>query len=107
KIEKHENYLKKIAIQETEKLDINVLEGYDKKDSGIFSFNLKNLDVHDIALQLDLRKICVRSGYHCGHSWFNAKKINGSVRASFYFYNTEEEVLKFTNSLKDINKILR
>ena len=39
--------------------------------------------------------IMVRSGQHCVHSWFNAHQIQGSVRASLYFYNTQEEAELF------------
>jgi cysteine desulfurase/selenocysteine lyase len=61
--------------------------------AGIFSFNIRNLDSHDVALYLDnFANIMVRSGMHCVHSWFNARRINGCVRVSFYLYNTLQEV---------------
>ena len=42
----------------------------------------------------------VRSGMHCVHSWFNDRQIdNGSLRASVYFYNTEDEVRLFAETL--------
>lgn len=102
KIAKHELKLKNLA-QELLQEEIDVLEG----DSGILSFNIKGLDPHDVALQLDSKNILVRSGYHCCHSWFNANKIKGSVRASFYLYNTQEEVEKFAKALKEVKQILK
>ncbi len=74
---------------------------------GIFSFYLEGVDSHRIALMLDqMASVEVRSGQHCVHSWFNAKNIKGSVRASLYFYNTQEEAELFVSSLKKIGKVL-
>lgn len=73
----------------------------------IFSFYFEGIDSHHVALMLDqMANILVRSGQHCVHSWFNAHQIHGSVRASVYFYNTEEEAALFINSLKKIRKVL-
>jgi Selenocysteine lyase len=75
--------------------------------AGIFTFYIDGIDSHRIALMLDqMANICVRSGQHCVHSWFNAHHIIGSVRASFYFYNTEQEVGLFVENLKKIRKVL-
>ena len=49
--------------------------------------------------------IMVRSGQHCVHSWFDANGIKGSVRASFYLYNTKEEIDKFIEAMKKITKM--
>lgn len=74
---------------------------------GILSFYLDGVDSHQIAIMLDqMEGIEVRSGQHCVHSWFNAHKIDGSVRASFYFYNTLEEAQKFVACLHKITKVL-
>jgi cysteine desulfurase / selenocysteine lyase len=74
-----------------------------EKRSGIFTFNIKGMRSHDVAKMLDASKgIAVRSGAFCVHSWFNARKMDGAVRASFYFYNTEEEVRIF---VKEVEKI--
>ena len=53
-----------------------------------------------------MANVLVRSGQHCVHSWFNAKGIRGSVRASAYFYNTLEEADVLIASLKKIRKVL-
>lgn len=73
------------------------------KRSGICSVLLENLPVHDIALLLDeAAGVMVRSGNHCVHSWFNDKGIeNGSLRASAYFYNTEDEAKLFAETLSE------
>jgi len=51
------------------------------------------------------KNITVRSGMHCLHSWFNSRGINGSVRASVYFYNNEEEIAILVESLKRIVRL--
>lgn len=85
---------------------INILGPKDPSlRGGIISFTVENADVHQVALMLDSSSnIMVRSGQHCVHSWFNARNIKGSVRASLYFYNTMEEAEHF---VKSINKVLR
>lgn len=77
-----------------------------KLRGGIVTFYLDGVDSHRVALMLDqMAAIMVRSGQHCVHSWFNAHRIQGSVRASLYFYNTLEEAALFTSNLKKIGKV--
>ena len=79
-----------------------------KLRGGIFSFYLPGIDCHQIAMLLDKTfNIAVRSGQHCVHSWFAQKKITGSVRASFYFYNTLDEAEQFAQALRKVIDILR
>ncbi len=78
-----------------------------KQRGAIVSFYFEDIDSHRIALMLDqMANIMVRSGQHCVHSWFNAHKIEGSVRASLYFYNTREEAELLVSSLHKIRKVL-
>lgn len=78
-----------------------------KLRGGVVTFYIEGIDSHRIALMLDqMAAIEVRSGQHCVHSWFNAHKIKGSVRASMYFYNTQDEAAIFVNNLKKIIKVL-
>ncbi|WP_299026037.1 cysteine desulfurase [uncultured Thermanaerothrix sp.] len=75
--------------------------------SGIVAFYIEGVDHHRIALMLDqMANIAVRSGQHCVHSWFNARGVAGSVRASVYVYNTLEEAKLFLDSLIKIRKVL-
>lgn len=74
---------------------------------GIVTFYFDDIDSHRIALMLDqMANIMVRSGQHCVHSWFNAHHIQGSVRASAYFYNTLEDANLLVENLRKIRKVL-
>lgn len=70
---------------------------------GIFSFNVRGLSPHDVAMILDNSKdIMVRSGMHCCHPLFHALKMQGCARASVYLYNTLEEADAFSESVKGL-----
>jgi cysteine desulfurase/selenocysteine lyase len=106
-IHEHELKLNKIL---TEGLihKVDILGPQDPKlRSGVFSFIPKNkMDHHEVSKLLDsYANIMIRSGRHCVHSWFNANKIDGSARASFYLYNTEEEARIFVDKLNEVLKM--
>jgi cysteine desulfurase/selenocysteine lyase len=106
-IEEHQVNLNKLASDGL-KDSISILGPADPNlRAGILSFNAKNgMPYHEVSLMLDkYANIMTRSGRHCVHSWFNAHNIDGSARASFYLYNTEEEVKVFVEKLKEILKI--
>ena len=117
------DYLKKIGMDKIKdheaKLTERLLEGLleirrveiygslnFKERIGVVSFNIKNLNPHDVALMLDgASNIMVRSGHHCCMpliKYFGLKE--GAVRVSFYLYNTEEEVDTFLETVKEIAK---
>ncbi len=105
KIQKHEEKLNRIITE-----GISLIKGLDiigpkqpEMRGGIVSFTLKGIGYHEVAIMLDKNaNIMVRSGQHCVHSWFNARGIEGSVRASLYLYNTEEEAELFARELTKI-----
>ncbi len=74
------------------------------KRGGICSILLEHLPAHEVALLLDeVAGVMVRSGQHCVHSWFADRNIpEGSLRASAYLYNTEEDVRCFVDTLSEI-----
>jgi cysteine desulfurase/selenocysteine lyase len=107
-IERHETALNQRITEGLSGL-VDIIGPNDSgKRSGIFSFNYGKADPHEIAMLLDqLENICVRSGAHCVHSWFNAHNLRGSVRASLYLYNTAEECGKFVQTVKRIIDIVK
>jgi len=58
----------------------------------VFSFVVDGIHPHDVSELLDKKNICVRGGHHCAMPLHEKLKINGSTRASFYFYTTKEDV---------------
>ncbi|MFT4260928.1 MAG: aminotransferase class V-fold PLP-dependent enzyme [Candidatus Woesearchaeota archaeon] len=114
------NYINKIGFKTIKNNDETIYEilakGLNEIDElvllstepgNIVSFYVKNIDNHEVALQLSSSNIMVRSGYHCCHSWFNSKNIEGSIRASFYIYNTREDAETFLKELKRVLTILK
>jgi len=69
---------------------------------GIISFNVKGLSSHDVALVCDNYGIMMRSGFHCAQPLHQVFKLPSSARASFYIYNTQEEIDRFVEVLKEI-----
>ena len=97
---KQENKLRKLAIEELEKIDGVII--YNKScETGIVSFNLEGVHPHDAASVFDNNDVCIRAGHHCAQLITSWLKTIGTVRASFYFYNTEEDVYKFIKAVKE------
>ena len=71
---------------------------------GIVPFGIDGVSSHDIAFFLDNYGIMVRSGFHCAQPLHEVFKLNSSARASFYIYNTREEIDRFTEVLKEIEQ---
>lgn len=70
---------------------------------GIYSFNIKGLSAHDVAMILDNSKnIMMRSGMHCCHPYFHALRCDGCARASVYIYNTQEEAEVFVEAVTSL-----
>ena len=72
------------------------------KGTGVLSFNIKGIDPHQLAFQLDLEGIAVRSGHHCAYPLHRSLGIERSVRASPHIYNLEEEIEKLGEALRKI-----
>ena len=70
---------------------------------GILPFQIEGLNSHDISMMLDeLSNVAIRSGRHCVHSWFNEKGEDSTARASFYLYNTRDEIKIMSDTLDTI-----
>ncbi len=106
-VKAHECMLTEYAtrrMQECQKVKI-----YGPKDAsvkcGIIPFNVEGLSSHDIALFLDNYGITIRSGFHCAQPLHEIFRLKSSARASFYIYNTREEVDRFIQVLKEIERV--
>ncbi len=72
---------------------------------GIIPFGVQGLSSHDVALFLDSFGIMIRSGYHCAQPLHQLFNLESSARASFYIYNTREEINRLTDVLKEIDQL--
>lgn len=73
---------------------------------GIYSFLMENAHPNDVGTFLDQQGIAVRTGFHCAQPLMEHFGIAGTVRASFYLYNTEEEVDRFVEAIERVHAIL-
>ena len=94
KINEIEEEIVSYARQELSKLDYLTLYMTPNKEnhSSVISFNIKGVHPHDVASILDSVGVCVRSGNHCAQPLMRYLGIDSTCRASFYFYNTKEDV---------------
>ena len=73
-----------------------------EEHNGIITFTIDDVHPHDSASILNEAKICVRAGHHCAQPLMKFLGLNSTLRASLYFYNTEEEVDRFLDSLTKV-----
>jgi len=82
---------------------VHVIGALEARGSGVVSFRVDGLDLHELAVVLeDKADVLVRAGLHCLDSWFNARGLEGSCRASLYAYNTETEVEMALSALDEV-----
>lgn len=97
----YEKLLTDYALKRLQELPIVVIYGHScgSASSGIVSFGVKGFSSHDVALFLDNFGIAIRSGFHCAQPLHQAFKSESSARASFYVYNTTQEIDRFVEVL--------
>lgn len=100
-IEAYEKELKRYCIEKLKKLDNIILYNPDAP-TGIVTFNIKGVFAQDAASYLNSKKIAVRSGTHCAKILMEVLKTSETIRASFAFYNTKEEVDAFVQAVSEI-----
>ena len=93
-----------VSYAREELLKLDFLELYitpnKENHSAVISFNIKGVHPHDVASILDNYGVCVRSGNHCAQPLMRYLGIDSTCRASFYLYNTKEDVDKLVEALK-------
>lgn len=105
-IVKREEELTAFTMAEMKKLpEIRIIGSEDPADHhGILAFTVKDVHSHDVAEILSADGIGVRAGHHCAQPLMAFLKTPSTARASLSFYNTEEEILRFTESLKTLRR---
>jgi cysteine desulfurase/selenocysteine lyase len=72
--------------------------------AGLVSFLLKDIHAHDVVTVADQRGVALRGGHHCNQPLMKKLGVESTARASFYFYNTTEEIDRFVEVLKEVQK---
>jgi cysteine desulfurase/selenocysteine lyase len=94
------------ATEELDKIDGLRIFGRAPDKAAVISFLIEGAHAHDLATLLDLEGVAVRSGQHCAHPLLQFYGVAATLRASFAFYNTHEEVERFIAALKKARSLL-
>ncbi|MFX3675367.1 MAG: cysteine desulfurase [Paenisporosarcina sp.] len=101
-IEKHEHKLAAYAMERMSEIEGLTIYGPQDpgKRAGIVTFNLNDVHPHDVATVLDMNGIAVRAGHHCAQPLMKWLQVTATARASFYVYNSEEDIDRLVMGLR-------
>jgi len=103
----YETELLAYATQQLQSIEGLKIFGTAPQKTSVISFNLEGIHPYDVGTILDKMGIAVRTGHHCAQPIMDFYHIPGTVRASFAFYNTKEEVDRLISAVKKAQKMLR
>lgn len=98
-IYEHEQKLVHHALQKMEDIEGLTIYGPEKR-GGLITFNIEGVHPHDVATALDAEGIAVRAGHHCCQPLMKELGVTATARASFYLYNTEEDIDRLVDELQ-------
>lgn len=98
-IAEHEHRLAQYALEQLATIEGLTIYG-PKERAGLVTFNIDGVHPHDVATVLDAEGIAVRAGHHCAQPLMKWLNVTATARASFYLYNTEEEIDALVSALK-------
>lgn len=102
KIAAYEDELLRYATARLQEIEGMRIFGTSDHKSGVISFLVGNIHHYDMGMLLDRFGVAVRTGHHCAQPLMHRFGIEGTVRASFSFYNTKEEIDVFIDALKRV-----
>lgn len=102
----HEQNLMAVVDEQVAEFGEIELVGKAKQRAAVLSFNLKGAHPADVGMLLDQQGVAVRTGNHCAQPIINQLTPSGTVRASFSFYNTQEEVMVLFGALNKVKTLL-
>jgi len=107
-IQDYVEHLVKTALEKLRAIDGLTIYGHQiGESSSVISFNLEGVHPHDLAQFLDQDGIAVRAGHHCAQPIMDKLSVSSTIRASFYLYNTKEEIDKLCASLRNTAKFFK
>ena len=92
------------AIEKLKEIDGIAIYG-PKERGSVVAFNVHGVHAHDVSQILDSEGVAIRAGHHCCMPLMSILKVPATARASFYMYNTEEEIDVFIKSLDKVKKV--
>ncbi len=98
-IDQHEKKLTRYAMERLSNIEGLTIFGPREERAGLITFNLGDVHPHDVATVLDTEGIAVRAGHHCCQPLMRWLNVSATARASFYLYNTEQDVDRLAESL--------
>ena len=102
----YENELLEYATEQLKALGDVKIYADTKDKTAVISFNIEGLHPYDIGTIVDKLGVAVRTGHHCAQPIMDFFKIPGTIRASFMFYNTKEEIDIFIKAVKRAKMML-
>jgi len=105
-IAKYEKTLLEYATSELLKIEGLKIYGESAQKTAVVSFNIKSIHPYDLGIILDKLGIAVRTGHHCAQPIMDYFQIPGTIRASFSFYNTKDEIDIMVKALKRAKMML-
>ena len=108
-VREHEIELTKYALDKMSQIKGMTIYGTKdiSKRGGVISFNFADVHPHDVAQIIDEEGIAVRSGHHCAQVLMEKLDVAATSRASFYIYNTKEDVDALVSSLEKVAKVFK
>jgi cysteine desulfurase/selenocysteine lyase len=103
----YEDELLQYATEKLTQIEGLRIYGENKYKTAVISFNIDSIHPYDVGTLLDKMGIAVRTGHHCAQPIMDYYKIPGTIRASFAFYNTKDEVDIFVNGVQRAVAMLR
>lgn len=100
-IHKHEMQLGAYAVERLSDIEGLSIYGPRSERIGLVTFNLDDVHPHDVATVLDAKGIAVRAGHHCCQPLMRWLKVSATARASFYLYNTEADIDRLAEALRE------
>lgn len=91
-IAEHDRQLTRYAEEQMKRMEHLTIYGPTEGRVGLVTFNLDQIHSHDVATVLDTYGVAIRAGHHCCQPLMNHFNVGSTARASFYLYNTEEDV---------------
>ncbi len=104
-IRAHDRELVSYALEILRNLNDIDIYGPVPDRGGVIAFNLKGIHAHDVSTILDEDAVAIRAGHHCTQPLMRWLDVPATVRASFYLYNTIDDIDRFVDSLKKVKEI--